>query len=90
MTVTVQHPAMQMPGELLLMFRTLDLAVHAWDLASGIGSDLSLDLEMCASLWARLEPYAPMLSGSGMFGPPPRTLGPDASVVDVLLNATGR
>jgi uncharacterized protein (TIGR03086 family) len=90
LTVTVKHPAMEMPGELLLMFRTLDLAMHAWDLASGIGSDLNLDAEMCGSLWVRLEPLAPLLSSSGMFGPPPRNLGPDASVVDVLLNATGR
>jgi uncharacterized protein (TIGR03086 family) len=90
LTITVKHPAMEMPGELLLMFRTLDLAMHAWDLASGIDSELNLDAEMCASVWERLEPLAPLLSGSGMFGTPQRNLGPDASVVDVLLNATGR
>ena len=47
MTVMVNHPAMQMPGELLLMFRTLDLAMHAWDLANSVGGDLDLDPEMC-------------------------------------------
>jgi uncharacterized protein (TIGR03086 family) len=90
LALVVKHPAMEMPGDLLLMFRTLDLAMHAWDLAISINADLSLDAEMCASIWARLEPLAPLLSGSGMFGPPPRSLGPDAPVVEVLLNATGR
>jgi uncharacterized protein (TIGR03086 family) len=90
MTLTVEHPAMPMPGELLLMFRTLDLAMHAWDLAASIGAAQDLDERMCTSIWIRLEPYAPVLSGSGMFGSPPRTLGPDAGAADVLLNATGR
>jgi uncharacterized protein (TIGR03086 family) len=90
LAMTVHHPAMDMTGDLLLMFRTLDLALHAQDLAAGIDADLSLDPNLCASLWTRLEPIAPLLSGSGMFGTPKRELGAVASAQDTLLNATGR
>jgi len=90
LTRTVTHPAMEMSGEMLLMFRTLDLTMHAWDLATSLGMDASLDPDLCASLWTRLEPIAPLLAGSGLFGTPTRDLAPDPSAQDKLLHATGR
>jgi uncharacterized protein (TIGR03086 family) len=87
---TVHHPAMDMSGEMLLMFRTLDLALHGWDLASSIDGDVTLDPDLVASLWTRLEPIAPLLSGSGMFGTPTGELAADASPQATLLHATGR
>jgi uncharacterized protein (TIGR03086 family) len=87
---TVHHPAMDMPGSLLLLFRTNDLALHGWDLATAIGADTTIDPDLAASIWTRLEPIAPLLAGSGMFGTPTGALDPDASPVDKLLDATGR
>jgi hypothetical protein len=75
---------------MLLMFRTADLAIHALDLARGTGGDTTLDEELCASLWQRLEPVAPLLGPSGLFGTPGEPLGPGASAQDRILNATGR
>jgi uncharacterized protein (TIGR03086 family) len=86
----VHHVAMDMPGNLLLMFRTMDLALHGWDLASSIGADTTLDPELAASIWTRLEPIAALLSASGRFGEPKRELPADASPQDILLHATGR
>lgn len=87
---TVHHVAMDMPGTTLLMFRTADVALHGWDLATSIGADTTLDPDLAHSIWSRLEPVAPLLSASGMFAAPTRELGPDASAQDKLLHATGR
>ena len=37
------HPAMPMPGSMLLGFRTTEYALHGWDLAHAIGVDDSID-----------------------------------------------
>lgn len=87
---TVHHIVMDMPGSTLLMFRTSDLAIHAWDLAKSIDSDPTLDPDLVASIWTRLEPIAPLLSASGMFSEPAGELPDDASVQAKLLHATGR
>jgi uncharacterized protein (TIGR03086 family) len=84
------HVAMDMPGSMLLMFRTLDLGLHGWDLATSIGADATLDPDLVDSIWARVEPIAPMLSASGRFSAPHRDLPADASTQDKLLRATGR
>ena len=88
--LVVHHPALDMPGEMLLMFRTADLALHGWDLANSIGSDTTIDPDVATSIWVRLEPIAPLLSGSGMFGQPTGALPDDASPTAKLLHATGR
>lgn len=87
---TVHHPVMDMTGEQLLMFRTLDLTLHRWDLSNSIGADTTLDADLAASLWTRVEPIAALLTASGMFGEPQRELTPDASPEAKLLTATGR
>ena len=81
---------MDMTGDVLLMFRALDLSLHGLDLSVGVGTDDSLDPELVDWLWGKLEPIAPLLAGSGMFGTPQRELGPDASTLEKLLTATGR
>jgi uncharacterized protein (TIGR03086 family) len=87
---TVHHIVMDMPGSMLLMFRTTDLTIHAWDLAKGIGADTTFDPDLVAAIWTRLEPIAPLLSGSGMFSAPTSELPAGASIQDTLLHATGR
>ena len=37
------HPAGDMPGSQVIMFRLGDLVVHTWDLARAIGADEALD-----------------------------------------------
>jgi uncharacterized protein (TIGR03086 family) len=87
---TVHHIVMDMPGSMLLMFRTTDLTVHAWDLAKSIGADANVDPDLVTSIWNRLEPIAPLLSAGGMFRVPPGVLPDGASIQDTLLHATGR
>lgn len=86
----VHHIVMDMSGAQLLMFRTSDLALHGWDLANSVGVDTTLDPDLCASIWTRLEPIAPLLSASGMFGEPKGDLPADASAQGKLLHASGR
>lgn len=90
LSMTVKHPAMEMPGEMLLLFRTMDFALHALDLSVAIGADTDLDEEMCASIWPRLEPISGLLAGSGMFGAPTHELGSSPTARERLIHATGR
>jgi uncharacterized protein (TIGR03086 family) len=90
LTMTVKHPALEMPGDMLLMFRTMDFALHALDLSVAIGGDTDLDEDMCAAIWAKLEPIAGLLTGSGMFGPPTHELGDSPTAREKLIHATGR
>jgi uncharacterized protein (TIGR03086 family) len=90
LAMTVQHPALEMPGEMLLMFRTLDLAVHASDLAVSLGLEDMIDAELAESLWTRLEPIAPLIATSGMFGSPSGESPADATAAAKILHATGR
>jgi uncharacterized protein (TIGR03086 family) len=48
---------------------TLDLTVHAWDLARGIGADERLDPDLAAAVLAYAEPNADSFADSGVFGP---------------------
>lgn len=68
---------------------TSDLAVHAWDLARGIGDDDTIDEELAAAVYAYMEPQAKMWQGAGVFGPPVPV--PDsARVQDRLVGLLGR
>ncbi|ASU78431.1 TIGR03086 family protein [Actinopolyspora erythraea] len=49
---------------------TLDLTVHAWDLARGIGVDTGLDPELVEAVRAVFEPHVAELADSGLFAPP--------------------
>lgn len=87
----VNHPAMAMPGAQLLGFRLSEYALHGWDLATAIGVDSRIDPDVAEAVWGVLEPMIPMLAASGMFGEGPSgTVGPDASVHERVLDASGR
>jgi uncharacterized protein (TIGR03086 family) len=49
---------------------TLDLTVHAWDLARAIGADERLDEALVSEVLAFIEPQVDQLAGTGLFAPP--------------------
>lgn len=68
---------------------TLDLTVHAWDLARGIGSDEHLDEELVRAALSFIEPGVEQLADTGMFAPPV-PVRPDADDQTRLLALLGR
>ena len=62
------HPLRDVPGSEFIWMRVRDTLVHAWDLARAISVDETLDGELVAAVWPMVEPIAPMLGASGMFG----------------------
>jgi len=89
--LTVQHPAMDMPGAQLLGFRVGDLLVHSWDLARAIGADETLDPEVVAIVATNIEPMRPFIGQVGMFGEGPSgTLDDNADAQTALLDLMGR
>lgn len=49
---------------------TLDLAVHAWDLARATKADEQLDEALVRDVLAFIEPQIEQLAGTGVFAPP--------------------
>lgn len=49
---------------------TVDLTVHAWDLARGIGADEQLDHELVRRIHSETEHDTESLAKSGLFDPP--------------------
>ena len=49
---------------------TVDLTVHAWDLARGIGADEQLEHELVRRIHAETEKDVETLAASGLFDPP--------------------
>jgi uncharacterized protein (TIGR03086 family) len=91
LTVTLDHPAMQMPGSQLINFRVGDLLLHAWDLSRAIGIDETLDPGAVAFVWEALQPMAPIIGKIGEFGTGPSGDVPeDAPLQTRLLDLTGR
>ncbi len=81
----------EVPGRGLLQFRTVDLVVHAWDLARAIGSDETPDPDLVDYLWRDIQPTVPVMGTMGVFGAGPSgTLRADAPVLLKLLDASGR
>ncbi len=68
---------------------TLDLAIHAWDLARAIGADEHLDPALVAALHEIWEPRAGMLADSGVFAAPV-DVGDEADTQVRLLAVLGR
>lgn len=52
---------------------TVDAAVHAWDLARGIGADDRLDPELVRRIHTETEKDVDRLAASGLFDPPVST-----------------
>ena len=68
---------------------TMDLAVHAWDLARGIMADEHLDEDLVDDVLAFIEPQAERLASSGLFAPPV-AVGSNADAQSRLLALLGR
>jgi uncharacterized protein (TIGR03086 family) len=58
------------PGSEYVSQLVTDLAVHAWDLARGIGAEDHLEPELVTTVRAWSEPQAELLAQSGLFAPP--------------------
>ncbi len=68
---------------------TIDLAIHAWDLARGIGANEALDEELVEDLYELWAPRADLLASSGVFDPPV-AVPADADTQARLLGVLGR
>lgn len=68
---------------------TMDLAVHAWDLARGIGADEELDPRLVEAVHTVFAPQADSFQGLGIFAPP-QPVGDDADRQTRLLALLGR
>ena len=77
------------PGSEYTMQLTTDLAVHAWDLAKGIGDDDQLDTELVDACLAEVRRQEEMLRGSGLFGEKV-DVDDDADAQTQLLGILGR
>jgi uncharacterized protein (TIGR03086 family) len=49
---------------------TIDLAVHAWDLARGIQADDRIDPELAKAVLERVQPHVDEWQDLGIFDPP--------------------
>lgn len=88
---TVAHPAMEMPGSQLLGFRIGEYGLHGWDLARAIGADDTIDPDVVQALAELMEPLAPFLAATGMFGDGPSgTVPADAPLQLRVLDLSGR
>lgn len=68
---------------------TMDLTVHAWDLARGIQADERLDPDLVSDVLAFIEPQVEQLAGSGLFASPVR-VSDEADPQTRLLALVGR
>lgn len=68
---------------------TMDLAVHAWDLANGIQADATLDPELVETVHAVFEPQMDAIQGAGIFAPP-KPVADSADPQSKLLAMLGR
>lgn len=68
---------------------TMDLTVHAWDLARGVGADDRLDEDLVARVYRDVEPQADAWRVPGVFGPRVR-VADTAPLQDRLMGLLGR
>ncbi|MFE0690162.1 TIGR03086 family metal-binding protein [Streptomyces xiamenensis] len=77
------------PAENYARQMTLDLTVHAWDLARGTDTDDRLDEEVAEMVFTYVEPQIGGWQGFGIFDPPVE-VAPDAPVQERLVALLGR
>jgi uncharacterized protein (TIGR03086 family) len=68
---------------------TIDLAIHAWDLARGIGANEALDEDLVEALYEVWASRVDLLATSGVFAPPV-AVPPEADTQARLLGVLGR
>jgi uncharacterized protein (TIGR03086 family) len=77
------------PAERYCREMTMDLTVHAWDLARGINTDERLDGRLVSDVLAFIEPQVEQLATTGLFATPV-AVGEDADAQTRLLALLGR
>jgi uncharacterized protein (TIGR03086 family) len=65
---TVHLSFADVPGEEYAFQMTVDLVVHGWDLARGIGADERIADDLVTLVYERSKPSAAAIRGSGVFG----------------------
>lgn len=68
---------------------TLDLTVHSWDLARGLGVDDGLDPDLVETVHSVFAPHVESMQGLGIFAPP-QPVAADADQQSRLLALLGR
>ena len=68
---------------------TMDLTVHAWDLARAIGDDDTLDAELAEAVYTVMRPEVSKWQGSGIFAAPVK-VPDDADPQTRLIALVGR
>jgi uncharacterized protein (TIGR03086 family) len=87
----VHHPVGDVAASQLLGFRTGDLTLHAWDLATAIGVDARISVDLATVVYESMKPMEPFIGQIGLFGQGPSgDVGDDADVRQRLLDLTGR
>ena len=87
----VHHPVGDVSAAQLLGFRTGDLSLHAWDLATAIGADPGIPEDLAVVVYDSMKPMEPFIGQIGLFGSGPSgDVGDDAGVLQRLLDLTGR
>jgi len=87
----VHHPVGDVPASQLLEFRIGDLTLHAWDLATALGTDPALPEALAEVVYESMLPMEPFIGQIGLFGEGPSgAVGGDATVERRLLDLTGR
>lgn len=84
------HPVGDRSGLDLLRMRTLDLTLHAWDLASSLGLDETLDPELTEHLLSHCMYLVEELRGHGLYAAAGQQCQDRASPQNELLRRTGR
>ena len=85
----IETPFGQMPIANFVMFPTLDIVIHKWDLAKGTGQDTTLDAGLSEACYGVMQMGAEMGRQVGVFGPE-ITVPISASAQDKLLGISGR
>lgn len=90
LTRVVHHPVGDRSGLDLLRMRTLDLALHAWDLARSIDLDETLDPQLVGYLSEYCLYLVEELRGYGLYAPTTPQHSEPSSPLQELLRQTGR
>lgn len=77
------------PAQTYLQHQTIDLVIHAWDLARAISAKEDLDPDLVRVTWEWFEPQAEEWRASGLLGPAFRA-PEDATLQTKLLALSGR
>jgi len=90
LTGVVHHPVGDRSGLDLLRMRTLDLALHAWDLARSLDLDQALDTQLISYLLSRCMYLVDELREHGLYAPATRQHPESSTSLQALLKRTGR